>query len=109
MGLHELHGPHRSQGENPMKTEHHVTMDGEELALLEKYERTFGEVPLIAFLHPQTSKKLMRIALKSNRPVTVDDLKSNFDLSIRGKRAVKPKRIASRSVTVPRSGSRKTK
>ena len=33
----------------------HTTMDGEELDLLEKYERQFNETPPVAFIDPQTS------------------------------------------------------
>ena len=39
-----------------MKIAHnHVTMDGEELQLLERYEEQFGETPPIYFLAPETS------------------------------------------------------
>jgi hypothetical protein len=37
----------------------HVTMDGNEAKLLDRYEAQFGETPPIAFLDPQTSKRLM--------------------------------------------------
>ena len=38
-----------------MKTAHkHVTMDGKELQLLERYEERFGETPPVHFLAPET-------------------------------------------------------
>lgn len=72
-----------------METEDRVTIDGEELALLEKYEQAFGEVPPVAFLDPQTSKKLMRIALKSKRPITDNDLKSDLPSPIQRQTALR--------------------
>ena len=72
-----------------METEDRVTIDGAELALLEKYEQAFGEVPPVAFLDPQTSKKLMRIALKSKRPITDNDLKSDLPSASRGSDVVR--------------------
>ena len=45
----------------------HVTMDGEELWLLEQYEERFGETPPVYFLAPAASKRLIRAALKRNR------------------------------------------
>jgi hypothetical protein len=38
--------------------EEHVTMDGEEWELLERYEAQFGETPPVAFLDPKTSKRI---------------------------------------------------
>jgi hypothetical protein len=43
-----------------MTNSEHITMDGEEVKLLEKYEQKFGETPPIAFVDPETSKKMMR-------------------------------------------------
>ena len=41
-----------------MKTNReHVTMDGEERVLLERYEAQFGDTPPVAFLDPITSKR----------------------------------------------------
>ncbi|EME72024.1 hypothetical protein H261_00555 [Paramagnetospirillum caucaseum] len=51
-----------------------MTMDGEEAELIDKYEEQFGEVPFVAFLHPDESKKMIRDALKNNRPFTMKDL-----------------------------------
>ena len=47
----------------------HVTMDGNEAKLLDRYEAQFGETPPIAFLDPQTSKRLMMDAIRNNRPL----------------------------------------
>jgi hypothetical protein len=52
----------------------HVTMDGNEAKLLDRYEAQFGETPPIAFLDPQTSKRLMRDAIRNNRPFNEKDL-----------------------------------
>jgi hypothetical protein len=59
-----------------MKTaDKYVTMDGEELELLHRYETQFGETPMVAFLHPQTSKKMIRNALRRKRPFNERDMK----------------------------------
>ena len=52
----------------------HTTMDGEELDLLEKYEKQFNETPPVAFIDPQTSKRMIRKALRDNRPFDEKDL-----------------------------------
>lgn len=58
-----------------MKTAHrHVTMDGQELRLLERYEERFGETPPVYFLAPATSKRLIMAALRRNRPFNEKDL-----------------------------------
>lgn len=63
-----------------MKTAHeHVTMDGTELRLLERYEERFGETPPVYFLAPKTSKRLIIDALRRNRPFNEKDLKSASD------------------------------
>lgn len=57
----------------------HVTMDGQELWLLEQYEDRFGETPPVYFLAPATSKRLIIAALKRNRPFdekVVEELES---------------------------------
>jgi hypothetical protein len=51
-----------------MTNSEHITMDGEEVKLLEKYEQKFGETPPIAFIDPETSKKMMRKALRDDLP-----------------------------------------
>jgi hypothetical protein len=53
-----------------------VTMDGNEAKLLDRYEAQFGETPPIAFLDPQTSKRLMMDAIRNNRPINEKDLRS---------------------------------
>ena len=56
-----------------------VTMDAEEMRLLDLYEKEFGETPPVAFLDPKTSKKLVRQALKAKRPFSEDDLPSDSE------------------------------
>ena len=51
-----------------------VTMDGEELWLLERYEERFGETPPVYFFALARSKKLIVSALKRNRPFDEKDL-----------------------------------
>jgi hypothetical protein len=51
-----------------------VTMDGQELRLLERYEAQFGETPPVYFLAPATSKRLIASALKRNRPFDEKDV-----------------------------------
>ena len=64
-----------------MKTAHkHVTMDGKELQLLERYEERFGETPPVHFLAPETSKRMIIDALRTNRPFNEEDLESDFAL-----------------------------
>jgi len=55
----------------------HVTMDGNEAKLLDRYEAQFGETPPIAFLDPQTSKRMMMAAIQNNRPFNEEDLESD--------------------------------
>jgi hypothetical protein len=57
----------------------HVTMDGNEAKLLDRDEAQFGETPPIAFLDPQTSKRLMMDAIRNNRPFNEKDLESDRD------------------------------
>ena len=56
-----------------------VTMDGEEMELIEKYERKFGCVPPVAFLDPPTSKKMIRESLRSNRPFNESDISEDSE------------------------------
>jgi hypothetical protein len=51
-------------------------MDGDEADLLEEYEKKFGETPPIAFVDPETSKRMMKRALRDNRPFDEKDLES---------------------------------
>ncbi len=60
----------------------HITMDGEEMELIEKYEERFGCVPPVAFLDPPTSKKMMRGSLGSNRPFSECDISENWELGL---------------------------
>ncbi len=46
-----------------------------ELDLLEEYEKKFNETPPVAFLDPNTSKKLMRKAINNGVPFNEKDLK----------------------------------
>ena len=63
-----------------MKTNReHVTMDDEERVLLEKYEAQFGETPPVAFLDPITSKRLVKRALRNNRPFNEKDVEAQSD------------------------------
>jgi hypothetical protein len=59
--------------------EEYVTMDGEELELLERYEEQFGETPPVAFLDPNTSKRMIKTALRKNHPFNEKDLGSRLD------------------------------
>jgi hypothetical protein len=69
-----------SQWSYKMQTnEEHVTMDGEEWELLERYEALFGETPPVAFLDPDTSKRMIKAALRKNRPFNEKDLDSKLD------------------------------
>jgi len=66
-----------------MKTaKKHVTMDGKELQLLERYEERFGETPPIHFLAPETSKRMIIDALQRNRPFNEKDLESGSDFAL---------------------------
>ena len=66
-----------------MKTAHkHVTMDGKELQLLERYEERFGETPPVHFLAPETSKRMIIDALRTNRPFNEEDLESESDFAL---------------------------
>jgi hypothetical protein len=60
----------------------HVTMDENELRLLERYEQRFGETPPVAFLAPQTSKRMIMDALQRNRPFNEKDLESESDFAL---------------------------
>ena len=68
----------------------HVTMDGNEAKLLDRYEAQFGETPPIAFLDPQTSKRLMMDAIRNNRPFNEKDLESDPEAQRVG-RAIAPR------------------
>ena len=59
--------------------EEHVTMDGEEWELLERYEAQFGETPSVAFLDPKTSKRMIKDALRNNLPFNEKDLESKLE------------------------------
>jgi hypothetical protein len=69
-----------------MKAAHkHVTMDGKELQLLERYEERFGETPPVHFLAPETSKRMIIDALQRNRPFNekdLEDLESESDFAL---------------------------
>ena len=62
-----------------MTNSEHITMDGEEVKLLEKYEQKFGETPPIAFIDTETSKKMMRKALRDNLPFNEKELDLEFN------------------------------
>jgi hypothetical protein len=63
-----------------MKTNReHVTMDGEERVLLERYEAQFGETPPVAFLDPITSKRMIKRALRNNCPFNEKDVEAQLD------------------------------
>ena len=55
-----------------------ITVDGEEMELIEKYEGKFGCVPPVAFLDPPTSKKMIRESLRSNRPFSESDISEDW-------------------------------
>jgi hypothetical protein len=59
--------------------DHQITMDGEEMELIEKYERKFGCVPPVAFLDPPTSKKMIKESLRSNRPFNESDISEDWE------------------------------
>jgi hypothetical protein len=52
----------------------HITMDGEEIELLELYESQFGETPPVAFLDSETSKRMLLRAFQDNRPFNEKDV-----------------------------------
>jgi len=54
----------------------YMTMDGEELELLARYEKQFGEIPFVAFLDPRKSKRMIKKALRDNRPFNLKDIES---------------------------------
>jgi hypothetical protein len=60
----------------------HITMDGEEAELIDRYEKQFGEVPPVAFIHPDTSKMMIMRALLNNRPFNEKDLESGSDVNL---------------------------
>ncbi|MFZ4537632.1 hypothetical protein [Propionivibrio sp.] len=45
-----------------------MTIDGDEMMLLDRYEAEFKETPPVAFLDPALSKKLLKEALRSKTP-----------------------------------------
>ena len=57
--------------------EQHITMDDVEMKLIDKYEEKFGCMPPVAFLDPQTSKKMIRESLGSNCPFSEADFNEN--------------------------------
>jgi hypothetical protein len=59
--------------------DHQITMDGEEMELIEKYERKFGCVPPVAFVDPPTSKKMIKESLRSNRPFNESDISEDWE------------------------------
>jgi len=66
-----------------MKTyQEHVTMDRQELKLLERYETQFGETPPVGLLDPQRSKRMIMDAFRNNRPFNEKDLESKSDFSL---------------------------
>jgi len=71
----------------------HVTMDGNEAKLLDRYEAQFGETPPIAFLDPQTSKRLMMDAIRNNRPFNEKDARRTRR-SVLSSRQTLPSRLA---------------
>jgi len=54
-----------------------ITIDDEEMELIDKYEERFGCVPPVAFLDPPTSKKKIGESLRSNRPFCESDIKED--------------------------------
>jgi hypothetical protein len=56
-----------------------ITMDTEEMILLDCYEKEFGEIPPVAFLDPELSKRLIKQALRSKTPFNEKDLDSMSD------------------------------
>lgn len=54
--------------------ENTITIDEEEMILIDRYEAMFKEVPFIAFLHPDESKRLLKKALKSKTPYKFEDI-----------------------------------
>jgi hypothetical protein len=60
------------QLETPM--ENTITIDEEEMILIDRYEAIFKEIPFIAFLHPDESKRLLKKALKSKTPYKFEDI-----------------------------------
>ena len=54
--------------------ENTVTIDEEEMRLIDRYVAMFKEIPFIAFVHPDDSKKLLRNAIKSRTPYKFDDI-----------------------------------
>ena len=51
-----------------------ITMDAEEIELLDQYEAKFGETPPVAFLDPETSKMMLLRAFQENRPFNEKDV-----------------------------------
>jgi hypothetical protein len=93
-----------------MKTAHkHVTMDGKELQLLERYEERFGETPPVHFLAPETSKRMIIDALRTNRPFNEEDLESESDFALlrRAVTAAIPAKASNRQAWSKRGGQSK--
>ena len=63
-------------------SDQHITIDDEEMELIEKYEKIFGCVPPVAFLDPQTSKKMIRESLGSNRPFCEADINEDWEQAL---------------------------
>ena len=55
-------------------TDEHITMDGEECDLIERYEALFDEAPPVAFLDPETSMRMIHRAILDNRPFDEADV-----------------------------------
>ena len=51
-----------------------ITIDEDEMILINRYEAMFNEIPFIAFLHPDESKRLLKKALKSKTPYKFKDI-----------------------------------
>ncbi|MBK7236329.1 MAG: hypothetical protein IPI02_12125 [Sterolibacteriaceae bacterium] len=57
-----------------------VTIDEEEMMLIDLYEAKFKETPFIAFIHPDLSKQLLKRALKSNKPYKFEEIRNAVKL-----------------------------
>jgi hypothetical protein len=51
-----------------------ITMDAEEMILLDRYQQEFKEAPPVAFLDPELSKRLIKQALRFKTPFSEKDL-----------------------------------
>jgi hypothetical protein len=54
--------------------EEKMTMDGEEIELLEQYEAKFGETPPVFFMDSETSKRMLLHAIQNNKPFNENDV-----------------------------------